>query len=335
MIDDKFPLLRTNPVLPNTRITSENQIPVKVGVGLGSAFSSLQSSRCRAQRVNTAAKDLSTTINHNKVSHIMIFLINVCCMNSLNQVELIGSGHFIQDDSRLSMYKGANERKCVTTPNTITTKFVSTLTPVLSCQEQRDVSRQSFSKADSSEVGIQDFIIAQWASSIDGFCHKRRLYNRIPIQTFGLISCSTFVWSEEVLVIPNSVSASSDISPLWVTFTMSSRFQASMSTLARQFSTSKVADPTVDSLVGTEIIVISADVPRKTGMTRDGLFNTNASIVVDIYIAVLKVCPKAIISNCIALTFTKDERDEPNPRTDTTISADVDTISRAKKHEVR
>ena len=42
----------------------------------------------------------------------------------------------------------------------------------------------------------------------------------------------------------------------------------------------------------------------------------------------------AIISNCIALTFTKDERDEPNSRTDTTISADVDNISRAKKYYI-
>ena len=73
-------------------------------------------------------------------------------------------------------------------------------------------------------------------------------------------------------------------------------------------------------------------------MTRDDLFNTNASIVATICQAAAKVCPKAmiaIISNCIALTFIKDERDEPNSRTDTTIGADVDTISKVKKHEVR
>ena len=34
-----------------------------------------------------------------------------------------------------------------------------------------------------------------------------------------------------------------------------------------------------DSLVGAEIVVIPAGVPRKPGMTRDDLFNTNASIV--------------------------------------------------------
>ena len=34
-----------------------------------------------------------------------------------------------------------------------------------------------------------------------------------------------------------------------------------------------------DSLVGMEIVIIPAGVPRKPGMTRDDLFNTNASIV--------------------------------------------------------
>merc|ERR1712141_196102 len=34
-----------------------------------------------------------------------------------------------------------------------------------------------------------------------------------------------------------------------------------------------------DSLVGAEIVVIPAGVPRKPGMTRDDLFDTNASIV--------------------------------------------------------
>ena len=37
-----------------------------------------------------------------------------------------------------------------------------------------------------------------------------------------------------------------------------------------------------DSLVGAEIVVIPAGVPRKPGMTRDDLFNTNASIVAGI-----------------------------------------------------
>ena len=36
--------------------------------------------------------------------------------------------------------------------------------------------------------------------------------------------------------------------------------------------------------------------PRKPGMTRDDLFNTNASIVADICTAAAKVCPKAMIA---------------------------------------
>merc|ERR1712045_368356 len=138
--------------------------------------------------------------------------------------------------------------------------------------------------------------------------------------------------------------------------TMFSRFQAPVSTLARQFSTSNVANRTVAvmgasggigqplslllklnpavtklnlydivhtpgvaadlshcetasettgfkgkeqieaSLVGAEIVVIPAGVPRKPGMTRDDLFNTNASIVADICTAAAKVCPKAMIA---------------------------------------
>ena len=36
------------------------------------------------------------------------------------------------------------------------------------------------------------------------------------------------------------------------------------------------------SLEGAEIVVIPAGVPRKPGMTRDDLFNTNASIVANL-----------------------------------------------------
>merc|ERR1712117_505581 len=50
------------------------------------------------------------------------------------------------------------------------------------------------------------------------------------------------------------------------------------------------------SLVGAEIVVIPAGVPRKPGMTRDDLFNTNASIVATIAAAAAKVCPKAMIA---------------------------------------
>ncbi|XP_046820890.1 malate dehydrogenase, mitochondrial [Vespa velutina] len=51
-----------------------------------------------------------------------------------------------------------------------------------------------------------------------------------------------------------------------------------------------------DSLKGVEIVVIPAGVPRKPGMTRDDLFNTNASIVRDLAAAAAEVCPKALIA---------------------------------------
>merc|ERR1712045_605195 len=150
-----------------------------------------------------------------------------------------------------------------------------------------------------------------------------------------------------------------------ITITMFSRFQAPVSNLARQFSTSNVANRTVAvmgasggigqplsmllklnpaitklnlydivhtpgvaadlshceiasevvgyvgedqlhaSLEGMEIIVIPAGVPRKPGMTRDDLFNTNASIVANLAKAAAEVCPDAclaIISNPVNST---------------------------------
>jgi len=44
-----------------------------------------------------------------------------------------------------------------------------------------------------------------------------------------------------------------------------------------------------------DIVVIPAGVPRKPGMTRDDLFNTNASIVRDLADACARVCPQAFI----------------------------------------
>merc|ERR1711994_709625 len=49
------------------------------------------------------------------------------------------------------------------------------------------------------------------------------------------------------------------------------------------------------SLEGMEIVVIPAGVPRKPGMTRDDLLNTNASIVANLAKAAAKVCPEAMI----------------------------------------
>jgi len=59
------------------------------------------------------------------------------------------------------------------------------------------------------------------------------------------------------------------------------------------------------ALEGSEIVVIPAGVPRKPGMTRDDLFNTNAGIVRDLAEACAKYCPKAnflIISNPVNST---------------------------------
>jgi malate dehydrogenase len=49
------------------------------------------------------------------------------------------------------------------------------------------------------------------------------------------------------------------------------------------------------ALKGCEVVIIPAGVPRKPGMTRDDLFNTNASIVRDLVAGCAKACPKALI----------------------------------------
>uniref|UniRef100_A0A914WP15 Malate dehydrogenase n=1 Tax=Plectus sambesii TaxID=2011161 RepID=A0A914WP15_9BILA len=50
------------------------------------------------------------------------------------------------------------------------------------------------------------------------------------------------------------------------------------------------------ALEGADVVVIPAGVPRKPGMTRDDLFNTNAGIVRDLCEAVAKTCPKAFVA---------------------------------------
>lgn len=49
------------------------------------------------------------------------------------------------------------------------------------------------------------------------------------------------------------------------------------------------------ALDGADLVVIPAGVPRKPGMTRDDLFNTNATIVKNLVAECGRVCPKAII----------------------------------------
>ncbi|KAM0231438.1 hypothetical protein ACHAPO_008548 [Fusarium lateritium] len=50
----------------------------------------------------------------------------------------------------------------------------------------------------------------------------------------------------------------------------------------------------VRALEGADIVVVTAGIARKPGMTRDDLFKTNASIIWDIFAQVAKTCPKAI-----------------------------------------
>lgn len=60
-----------------------------------------------------------------------------------------------------------------------------------------------------------------------------------------------------------------------------------------------------DALTGAEIVLIPAGVPRKPGMTRDDLFNTNASIVRDLAKACADAAPNAnilVISNPVNST---------------------------------
>ncbi|GAP90354.1 putative malate dehydrogenase [Rosellinia necatrix] len=59
------------------------------------------------------------------------------------------------------------------------------------------------------------------------------------------------------------------------------------------------------ALKGSDVVVIPAGVPRKPGMTRDDLFNTNASIVRDLAKACAESCPEAnllIIANPVNST---------------------------------
>ncbi|CAJ0552541.1 Ff.00g006190.m01.CDS01 [Fusarium sp. VM40] len=56
-------------------------------------------------------------------------------------------------------------------------------------------------------------------------------------------------------------------------------------------------DGLVNALSGADVVIVTAGIARKPGMTRDDLFKTNASIIWDIFSQVAKTCPKAI--SCI------------------------------------
>eukprot|EP00300_Choanocystis_sp_HF-7_P027715 c3291_g1_i1.p2 GENE.c3291_g1_i1~~c3291_g1_i1.p2 ORF type:complete len:352 (+),score=85.07 c3291_g1_i1:1-1056(+) len=64
-------------------------------------------------------------------------------------------------------------------------------------------------------------------------------------------------------------------------------------------------DKAFEAFQGADCVVIPAGVPRKPGMTRDDLFNTNASIVASLADVIAKACPNAfvcIISNPVNST---------------------------------
>ncbi|KAG5528226.1 hypothetical protein RHGRI_028981 [Rhododendron griersonianum] len=51
-----------------------------------------------------------------------------------------------------------------------------------------------------------------------------------------------------------------------------------------------------DALIGMDLVIIPAGVPRKPGMTRDDLFNINAGIVKTLCEGITKCCPNAIVN---------------------------------------
>jgi len=59
---------------------------------------------------------------------------------------------------------------------------------------------------------------------------------------------------------------------------------------------SKSNDGLREALTGADVVVIPAGVPRKPGMTRDDLFNTNASIVRTLVEGCAEFCPEAVLA---------------------------------------
>jgi len=51
-----------------------------------------------------------------------------------------------------------------------------------------------------------------------------------------------------------------------------------------------------EALTGADVVIIPAGVPRKPGMTRDDLFNTNASIVKTLVEGCAEFCPNAVLA---------------------------------------
>jgi malate dehydrogenase len=89
-------------------------------------------------------------------------------------------------------------------------------------------------------------------------------------------------------------------------------------------------DEIAAALKGAKVVVIPAGVPRKPGMTRDDLFNTNASIVKSIAEAAAKASPDAfflIISNPVNSTvpiFAETLKKHGNLRTKPVYTSHID-----------
>jgi len=60
--------------------------------------------------------------------------------------------------------------------------------------------------------------------------------------------------------------------------------------------TSHMSGDLEECVRGSSLVVVPAGMPRKPGMTRDDLFNTNAHIAYDIADACARVCPDAVIA---------------------------------------
>ena len=178
----------------------------------------------------------------------MILLTFVCCKSSLNQVELFGSGHFIQDDSSPSKSKGANERNCVTNSKPIHDKFVSTPTSVSSYQEHHDVPRESFTKADSSELSLKAFTFA----SANGFCLQQRSINPIAIQIFAWDFCSALDGSEQYVVGQGGIATTTVNRPRYIAVIC-------LALALQECILKKRDEPNVrnDAFIGAEVDIIS------------------------------------------------------------------------------
>ena len=64
------------------------------------------------------------------------------------------------------------------------------------------------------------------------------------------------------------------------------------------------ADQAAAAMEGADIVVIPAGVPRKPGMTRDDLFNTNASIVAGL----AEAAAQYVVCGCILANLVRARR---------------------------